>query len=142
MATNKKAAASKELTVVAVYKFKTDGKLNGTRCTLVRNEKGEEHKVWTHTNGCASSCDCTGFVDWHRQCRHIKLAEARNVATQPVTSEQPAVVETAQPVVVAAPKAPAATAIVALKQTPTVRSVSKSWLLGQRSGGAFSGRVA
>lgn len=87
MATSKKAATSKkECTIVAVYKFKTNKKLNGTRCTLVRNGEGKEYKVWTHATGCASSCDCEGFQKWHKKCYHIKIVEAREAALKPVVA--------------------------------------------------------
>lgn len=83
MATTKKAAASKELTIVAIYKFKTDGKLNGTRCYLVRNIEGHEYKVWTHHNdNLTNHCECDGFEKSHgrRKCYHLKHVEAREAA--------------------------------------------------------------
>lgn len=105
--TKKQAAASKkELTIVAVYKFKTNGKLNGTVCTLIRSSKVvkdetvvTEHKVWTHTNGCASHCDCDGFEKSHgkRQCGHIKLADAREAARKAATVATPVAPVVAQP---------------------------------------------
>lgn len=79
----RKSQQARELTIVAIYKFKTNGKLNGTRCTLVRNDKSEQLKVWTHTNGCASSCTCEGFEKSHgrRKCYHIKFVEAIEAAS-------------------------------------------------------------
>ena len=89
---NQTAKKSKELTIVAIYKFKSNGKLNGTRCTLVRNEEGKEHKVWTHANGCAASCDCDGFEKSHgrRKCYHLKAVEAMEAARKSAIIEQTA----------------------------------------------------
>lgn len=98
MANTKKQTTDKELTLVAIYKLKSNKKLNGTRCYLLRNEEGKEYKVWTHTFGCASSCNCDGFQKSHgrRQCYHIKFAEAReqlrkqaqSTANKPAPAEQ------------------------------------------------------
>lgn len=161
MATTKKAAASKkELTIVAIYKFKSNGKLNGTRCTLVRNGEGEEYQVWTHSNGCSSSCTCEGFTKWHRKCYHIKFAEVRQavaapapvvvaepVATTVASVETPAVVETvstAQPVVETTAteivvKQPAASG----RKMSSVEASMPAWMLtGRSNNGTFTGRGA
>ena len=98
MATTKKQTAKKECIVIARYAFKTNGKMNGHICTLVRNGEGIEHKVWTHNNGCASSCDCECFEKSHgrRKCYHVTQIEAREearkqsaIVTQPEVSAQP-----------------------------------------------------
>lgn len=124
----RKSQQAKELTIVAIYKFKTNGKLNGTRCTLIRSTKvvkGEtiitEHKVWTHANGCAPHCDCDGFEKTHgkRQCCHIKLV------TAPVVEQPQALV---QPIVkTSAPKETAKVAVVAspAKRQPDLDAESK-----------------
>jgi len=153
---------AKELTIVAIYKFKTNGKLNGTRCTLVRNGEGKEHKVWTHTNGCASSCDCEGFTTWHKVCYHIKSvsaieaarkaqllaivnAELAKVNAPAATAEELAAT---QAKLVRPDDASQAVYFIQLDRrsaelakhdsqikpvaTPTVRKVSQDWLLGNR----------
>jgi hypothetical protein len=92
MATSKKAAASKkECTIIAIYKFKTNKKLNGTKCTLVRNGEGKLHKVWTHSNGLKPHCDCEGFEKSHgrRQCYHITSVLARKAAKVVATPATP-----------------------------------------------------
>jgi hypothetical protein len=158
MATTKKQPASKELTLVAVYKFKSRGKLNGTRCYLVRNSEGKEYKVWTHTFGCASSCDCEGFQKSHgrRKCYHVKFAEAREAArkaspvvptpaTTPVAIEAIAPEEVEKIAAIAAQMKQEKADVAQLRQAELdagLRPVSMDWLLGHRNGGTFSGKVA
>jgi hypothetical protein len=92
MATTKKQTAKKECIVIARYAFKTNKVLNGHICTLIRTSEGKEHKVWTHQNGCSSSCDCEGFEKSHgrRKCYHVTFAEAREAARKPVVVATPA----------------------------------------------------
>lgn len=77
MATTEKQEQTRELTVTARYAMKTNKVLNGHVCTLVRNDQGKVHQVWTHSNGCASSCTCEGYQTWHKSCYHIRFVEAR-----------------------------------------------------------------
>lgn len=93
--TQRRSTKITECTIIAIYKFKTNLQLNGTRCTLLRNGGGKEHKVWTHSNGCASHCDCDGFEKSHgrRKCYHIKHVEALEAAKRVVVI--PEVVEEA-----------------------------------------------
>lgn len=78
---SKTGKSQKQVFILCRYLFKTNGKLNGTVCSQVRTSEGKEHKVWTHTNGCASSCDCEGFEKSHgRKCFHIKHVEAIEAA--------------------------------------------------------------
>jgi hypothetical protein len=76
MATQKKQQ-DRELTVIARVACKTNKALNGHVCTLIRNDKGEKHQVWTHSNGCSSSCSCDGYQKFHKVCYHIRFVEAR-----------------------------------------------------------------
>jgi sarcosine oxidase delta subunit len=160
MATTKKqTAASKELTLVAIYKFKSNKELNGTRCYLVRNSEGKEYKVWTHTFGCASSCQCDGFTKSHgrRKCYHVKFAEAREAArkaspagvgttaTTPVAIETIAPQEVEKKAAIAAQMKQEKADVAQLRQAELdagLRPVSMDWLLGHRNGGTFSGKVA
>jgi hypothetical protein len=102
MANNKTAATKKECFVVARYAFKTNKKLNGTVCSVVRNGEGEEYKVWTHSNGCASSCDCEGYTKWHKKCYHAKHAESveqqRRAAVSTTTPAAVVIVAESEPV--------------------------------------------
>lgn len=101
MAAQKQQQETRELTIIAVYKFKTNGKLNGTRCVLLRNDRGEMHKVWTHENGIAAHCECKGFKR-HHKCYHVAFV-AGGQQDQKAATENTGVVVVASPVV-AAPK--------------------------------------
>jgi hypothetical protein len=170
MANTKKQAENKELTLVAIYKLKSNKKLNGTRCYLLRNEEGKEYKVWTHTFGCASSCNCDGFQKSHgrRQCYHIKFAEAREqlrkqaqstankpaeqkkqtAAAAPVATEPTAITDAEVEAVLAEIDAQAAAPVVVATTEPRKREVSSTerempafLMAGGSRGGYLPGRA-
>jgi hypothetical protein len=137
---NKKSSKTKELTLVAIYKFKCNKKFNGTRCYLLRNADGKEYQVWTHENGCASHCDCDGFTKSHgkRRCYHIKSVEAREAAAM-LLRDFPAMKTTDSANM---PQVENGVRNVNMPQVENgVRNVNMDWLLGGCGRrGTFAGR--
>jgi hypothetical protein len=67
---------TKEVTILARYAHKTNGKLNGTVTYLVKSSDGTTKYCTTLIEGKASGCSCPA----HKPCYHMKGLEKKEAA--------------------------------------------------------------
>lgn len=76
-------ATQKQVTVIATYYHKTNGKLNGTVTYLVRASNGVDTYCTTLIDGVASGCSCPART----KCYHKKQLEAREQERREVAAQ-------------------------------------------------------
>lgn len=76
-------ATQKQVTIIARYAHKTNGKLNGTVTYLVRASNGVDTYCTTIVNGKASGCSCPA----KSCCYHKKQLEAKEQERQVIAQQ-------------------------------------------------------